>query len=299
MKIGYPCINRTIGCCANKAFRLKSYSPEKLIETIRNNLDCLRKILEYNVHHNIFFFRISSDVIPFASHDICDFDWQSHFQQEFRDIGGYIRRHDMRISMHPDQFTLINAQDAGIFERSRRELQYHADFLDALELDTTAKIQIHVGGVYGDRSASMARFVKRYHMLDSFITRRLVIENDDVSYPLADCLELHKDTGVPVLYDEFHNAVNPSGFDSSSALGGVSVTWRQCDGVPMVDYSSQQAGAKKGSHTWEIDIHDFSLFLERIKPYNCDIMLEIKNKEASAIAALAVIASEQHTGASA
>jgi UV DNA damage endonuclease len=108
MKIGYPCINRTIGCSANRTFRLKSYSEERLIETVENNLDCLLNILKFNVEHNILFFRITSDLVPFASHPICQFPWQRFFRDKFRKIGDLIRTHGIRISMHPDQFTLIN-----------------------------------------------------------------------------------------------------------------------------------------------------------------------------------------------
>ncbi len=67
MKIGYPCINRTVKCCSAK-FRLSSYSEERLIETTAANLMCLEKILEFNRARSILFFRITSDLIPFASH---------------------------------------------------------------------------------------------------------------------------------------------------------------------------------------------------------------------------------------
>ena len=62
MKIGYPCINRTIGCSSDRTFRLKSYSKTRLIETVENNLGCLDKILRYNVEHNMLFFSIINTV---------------------------------------------------------------------------------------------------------------------------------------------------------------------------------------------------------------------------------------------
>ena len=54
MKIGYPCINNSIECTANSTFRLKSYSKERLIETVQKNLDCLQEILEWNKEHNFY-----------------------------------------------------------------------------------------------------------------------------------------------------------------------------------------------------------------------------------------------------
>jgi len=145
MRIGYPCINRTIGCSSSRTFRLKSYSKDRLIGTVSDNLTCLFKILQFNVVHNLLFFRISSDLVPFASHQICKLDWLTYFKDQFTSIGAFIRSNNIRISMHPGQYTVLNSQDPGILTRSIKELQYHADVLDALDLDVSAKIQMHVG----------------------------------------------------------------------------------------------------------------------------------------------------------
>ena len=92
MKIGYPCINRSIDCKGDRTFRLKSYSEEKLIETVENNLNCLEKMLNYNIKNNLLFFRITSDLIPFASHQICQFDWQNYFKLKFEKIRNELLR---------------------------------------------------------------------------------------------------------------------------------------------------------------------------------------------------------------
>jgi UV DNA damage endonuclease len=289
MKIGYPCINRTLACQGNRTFRLKSYSVSRLIETVQNNLDCLLDILAYNAHHAILFFRVSSDLIPFASHPICTFDWQTCFKKQFQQIGKFITRHHLRISMHPDQFTLINSKDENIFERSVRELRYHAHVLDAMGLDTSAKIQIHVGGTYGDKQASIERFLARYDSLDNSIKRRLVIENDDVRYTLAECLLISSKTGIPVLFDVFHHAINCSGESVSEALRMASATWKKKDGIPMVDYSSQKKGVRRGTHAETIDVRDFKKFLAETRWFDMDIMLEIKDKEKSALKAIQAV----------
>ena len=292
MKIGYPCLNRTIGCKAGATFRLKSYSEERLIETVAGNLDCLEMILRWNVHMRIRFFRITSDLIPFASHPVCRFDWQRRFQEQFIRIGDFIKEHEIRISMHPDQFTLINAQDETIVERSRWELLYHARVLDAMELDRTAKIQIHIGGVYGDKDASLARFSRQYHRLEPAIADRLVVENDDRCYSLRDCMAVHSQTGVPILFDAFHHAILNNGEDLPGCLERVASTWGARDGIPMVDYSTQAADKPTGSHTSAIYVGHFAEFLERSRPFDFDVMLEIKDKEASAAKAIAAAADD-------
>ena len=290
MKIGYPCINWTIGCKAARTFRLKSYSEERLINAVANNLDCLQKMLAFNVEHDLLFFRITSDLVPFASHPINQFDWQGYFASQFRAIGRFIKTRKIRISMHPDQFTLINSADTAVFKRSVQELRYHAAVLDLMGLDRTAKIQLHVGGVYGNKPASMQRFITRYYELENTIRRRLVIENDDRLYTLNDCLQIHEETGIPVLFDVYHHEVNSSGESLREAVSLITGTWKQHDGVPMVDYSSRAPGSpRRGKHAETIDLDHFQRFIEETEGLEFDLMLEIKDKEASALQAVAVL----------
>ena len=286
MKIGYPCINTSIGCTSNSTFRLANYSEENLIGKVANNLGCLQKILEYNVTHGLLFFRISSDIVPFASHPVCEFDWQSYFKKELRSIGSYIKKNGMRISMHPDQFVLINSPNKKIVESSIRELSYHCDVLDLMGLDETAKVQIHVGGVYGDRESAIGRFVSEYRALPAKIKKRLAIENDDRSYPLADCLAINKETGIPVLFDSFHHECLNRGEQVEEALKSAAKTWKEKDGLLMTDYSSQAPNARKGSHVTHIDLDDFKRYLKKTMDTDFDIMLEIKDKEKSALEAV-------------
>jgi UV DNA damage endonuclease len=288
MRIGYPCINRSIGCTPSRTFRLASYSDDRLRDTVLANLSCLGMILEYNARQGMLFLRITSDLVPFASHPVCRFPWQEHFRSTLETLGASIRNHRFRISLHPDQFVLINTPDTGVLGRSIDELIYHEQLLGSLGLTTTAKIQIHVGGVYGDKPASMERFIRNYEQLDERIRHRLVIENDDRLYSAADCLAIHERTGIPVLFDSFHHAVYNNGESVRDILGPVAKTWRSSDGIPMMDYSSQQPGKRAGAHAEHIDADDFGRVLAETRPLDLDIMLEIKDKEESVRAALAV-----------
>ncbi len=288
MRIGYACINLTLPCKAGKTFRLKSYSEERLIETVANNLSCLRSILEFNVREGILFFRITSDLVPFASHPICTFEWQSFFQSLFSDLGNAVRSWNIRVDMHPDQFTLINSPDPLIFERSVRELRYHAEVLDLMGLDETCKIQIHVGGIYGDKRAGMNRFVDRYQALEPAIKRRLVVENDEKLFTSADCLLLHESTGIPVVLDTLHHSLNANEEGLIDVLARVAGTWGGLHGLPIVDYSIQEPAKRRGRHAESLDETQFRTFLEETTGKDFDVMLEIKDKERSAIKALKI-----------
>ncbi|MGM0405815.1 MAG: UV DNA damage repair endonuclease UvsE [Thermoplasmatota archaeon] len=292
MKIGYPCINRSIDCTTNSTFRLKSYSVENLIGKVENNLDCLERILRFNIERDMLFFRISSDLVPFASHEVNDYDWGEHFRDKFKEIGSIIKKNNMRISMHPDQFIVLNSNKEDVYQRSVDELLYHAKVLDLLGLDRTAKIQLHVGGVYGEKEKSKKRFIDRYQELDGAIKKRLVIENDEKSYSVKDCLEINEESGIPVLFDYFHHSLKNNGEELSWILKGVESTWKKQDGIPMVDYSSQMMYEREGRHAESIDKRDFVKFTERSKPHDFDLMLEIKDKEKSAIKAVDLVSDD-------
>ena len=298
MEIGYPCINNSISRAFPSSFRLASYSEGKLIETIRGNITQLNQILDYNVRHGVLFFRISSDLIPFASHPICKLDWFKLFRSEFERIGIFIRKHRIRISMHPDQFVILNSPNNAIIDRSINELRYHCKLLDAMRLDETAKVQIHIGGVYGNKEEALTRFVRTYNMLDNAIRRRLVIENDDHLYHLNDCLELNRLINIPIVFDSFHHELLSNGESLRFALKKAISTWdRDKDGLPIVDYSSpyirnyneKNKKGRKGKHAEKIDAISFKKFLVETEGLDFDIMLEIKDKEKSALKALKIL----------
>jgi UV DNA damage endonuclease len=289
MKVGYPCISRSIGCTANSNFKLASYSEERLIKTVKNNLECLAKILRYNVENDLLFFRISSDLVPFASHPVCKFDWMNHYKLQFKEIGEYIKKKDIRISMHPGQFVLINSIKEKVVQRSIKELDYHCKILDAMGMDITSKIQIHVGGVYGDKPKAIERFAERYESLSESIKKRLVIENDDRLFSLKDCLYINQLTGIPFVFDSFHHECLNSEESVRDAIMKAQTAWKDKDGSLMVDYSSQKEGERRGKHATTIDLSLFKNFIDETKGLEFDIMLEIKDKEKSALKAIKLL----------
>lgn len=293
MRIGYVSTHTTLGCTSAKTFRLASYSPERLLETVGNNLICLLNTLRFNVAHDLRLFRLTSDLVPFASHPVNEVDWATELASWFSTIGAYARAHNLRLPMHPGQYTLLNSPNDTTYANSLRELAYHARVLDALGLDTTHKIQIHVGGVYGDKPASIARFVERYRTLPDTIMRRLAIENDDRLYSVADCLRIHAETGVPIILDNLHHDLLNEGEPLREAFALVAATWGANDGPPMVDYSSQARDARRGNHAATLDTEAFNAYLDALDGFDFDITLEIKDKEASALKAREVLAARQ------
>lgn len=286
MKIGYPCINLTLNCRSSRTFRLRNYSEERLIETIENNLSCLAKILEFNCENNIFFFRITSDLIPFASHPIMKLDWQEHFKTKFKEIGVFIKKNSIRITMHPGQYTVLNSKSDKVVKNSIKELKYHIDVLELLGLNSEAKIITHVGGVYGDKKNSINRFIEQHKNLNENIKDHYVIENDETNYQLKDCLLINESTNIPVVLDSYHHYCYNQGETLKRAIKLVTKTWKKNDGIPILHYSSEHPVKGKYRHADEIDINHFRSFLAITNNFNFDLMLEIKNKEKSALIAV-------------
>jgi UV DNA damage endonuclease len=132
--------------------------------------------------------------------------------------GQVVREGHLRVSMHPGQYTVLNSPRQTVVENSIAELVYHARLLDALGTGASHKIILHAGGVYGDKTASMQRFASIVERLPHAVQRRLVLENDETNYSLADVLSLSTSTGLPVVFDVFHHDWNPS-FEGETLLG--------------------------------------------------------------------------------
>lgn len=285
MRIGYACIALGVAATTNRRCLLKNASESKLRELIHANLQDLMVILKYNKAKGINLFRISSDIIPFASHPDNRLIWWEEFAVLLQKIGLYIRDQGMRVSMHPGQYTVLNSPKGDVVNRSVADLMYHARFLDALGLDRSHKMIIHVGGSYGDKQGAIRRFKKHYHLLPIQVKRRLVLENDDSQFHLEDVLDICTSVGMPVVMDRLHDLVNPAPLenDLQHKINVVSKTWSADDGVPKLHFSCQAPGKPSGSHSDTIYVDPFLDFFEAVKSMNMDIMLEVKDKDISAI----------------
>jgi UV DNA damage endonuclease len=285
MAIGYACLTIGNDDIKYRTCRISNATPDNLFTIIRYNLNSLEKAIDYNSENNIKLFRISSDIIPFGSNPNITIDWQKKFLSKLRDIGKKIREYNIRVSMHPGQYTVLNSPNDNVVKNAVNDLKYHADFLDSIGTDKTSKIILHIGGVYGDKAGSISRFIKNFKKLDNNIKSRISIENDDKSYNIMDVLSISKVLDLPVVYDNLHNSINP--FDNTKDdiywINMCTKTWKKVDGNQKIHYSQQATNKKLGSHSPTIDLNEFINFYNRIKNFDLDIMLEVKDKDKSAI----------------
>jgi UV DNA damage endonuclease len=101
---------------------------------LRVSLHYLDQIFAYLAEHGIRMYRISSDIAPYITHP--DLPQFHHQIEECRDgliaLGERARTLDLRLSMHPAQYIVLNSPDERVAAASMRDFAHHARFLDAL-----------------------------------------------------------------------------------------------------------------------------------------------------------------------
>ena len=264
----------------SRTCRLRNATGQRIRELIVENLAALEQVTNFLERHRILLYRISSNLVPFASHPVNDVAWWDEYRETFTRIGARLRALDVRISTHPGQYTVLNSPHRAIVDAAEAELLYQARLLDAFGSDTTCKIVVHIGGLYGGSERhAMDRFSTTANALPDMVRRRLVIENDDRLFDAEEVLEVSRMTGLPVVFDWLHHQANPCGRDIRDVLPEIFRTWRPADGRPKIHLSSQAPGGPPGAHADLIDPRDLVAFLETAPAIPFDAMLEAKQKD--------------------
>ncbi|MEA5020221.1 MAG: UV DNA damage repair endonuclease UvsE [Gordonibacter sp.] len=285
MNIGYASKTLALPEGKMRSITRKHATDDALALVIEHNLEALDAVLDYCADNSIRLFRISSDLIPFGSNPINQLDWVAHFSEKLHTLGTKARTNGIRLSMHPGQYTVLNSPDDSVAERAVVDLAYHASLLDGLGMDTSSKIVLHIGGMYGNRQEAMNRFVTRFLLLPDSIKCRLVIENDDRLFTAKNALSVSRTCGVPMVFDVLHHRLNhePDSPDELFLLDAAKETWGQKDGRQKIHYSQQAPCKRSGSHSETIILDTFLEFVDFLRDRSPDIMLEVKDKNLSAV----------------
>ncbi|WP_374302432.1 UV DNA damage repair endonuclease UvsE [Paracoccus sp. (in: a-proteobacteria)] len=207
---------------------------------LKTSLEYVDAILDYMVEVGIDMYRMSSDLAPYATHpDMPQFHAMvAESDAELASLGRKARALDMRLSFHPSQFVLLNSPDQALTTKSIWDLASQAEMLDRMGMGPEGVLVTHVGGVYDDREASRARWIKGYEQCPDHVRRRLVLENDDIRFSAADVLWIHERCGVPLIFDYQHFwCLNPEGSSLRPTLERFVKSWPE--GVrPKIHFSS-------------------------------------------------------------
>jgi UV DNA damage endonuclease len=290
MRLGYACVNTQLPSAA-RTVRLSNATPERILGLAAANLAALDEIVRWNRAHGVAVFRLTSDLIPLASHPIAaGLAWSDALGEKLAQTAALLARAGARASTHPGQYTVLGSERPAVVDAAVAELDYHARLLDALALDASHKIVLHAPGSAG-RDAADARFAAGFARLSAGAQARLVLEHDE-RRPLDTVLPLARRVGVPVVFDAFHHTLAPSAADIPvrDAVLLAAATWRTGDGRQEVHFSTQEPGKRPGAHAATLDLDAFAAFAEAVGDLPLDCVLEVKDKEQSVLRARALLA---------
>ena len=279
-RLGYACINATLkDKTTNRAIRLKTFQKNglPLVSSLAlQNVKDLIDIIEWNEKNDIKFFRISSNIFPWQSqYELEELQDYNEIVKTLKYIGHLVKKYDHRITTHPGPFNVLASPNKDVVDRAIRELRDHAIIMDIMGLTNTPynKINIHVGGTYGNKEKALDTWCQNFQLLPDNVKNRLTIENDDKenSFNVKDLMFIHNNVGIPIVFDYHHHKFNTGGLSEQDAFELAHSTWK--DIVPAFHVSEPRDNKNPRAH------HDF--ILSRINTYNkrVDLMLECKKKD--------------------
>jgi UV DNA damage endonuclease len=279
-RLGFVASVLSLDLKTSRTCRLKNATPDRIRDLFFANLITLNEVISFLERNRILLYRITSNLVPFASHPVNTVPWWDEFAPQLGALGHRLRASDIRASTHPGQFTVLNSTSAAVVKASIAELEYHARLMDAIGLDRTCKIVLHIGGLYaGTEAAAMDRFCVVAASLPDPVKARLVIENDDRLFDAEEALSVSQRTGFPIVFDWLHHHANPCRAPLSEVLPAIFATWKPHDGRPKVHLSSQAVDGPPGAHADYIEAADALAFFEAIPQQPFDCMLEAKQKD--------------------
>ena len=186
----------------------KAVAEEKLWDLMKQNIEATSQLVSRvgELDENLRMVRISSDILPAYTEPNWSYFWhqadvRDYAERAFSKVGIIARNRNVRLSMHPGQFTVLASDNPDVVDRSIEEFEYHADmarFMGYGQKFQDFKINVHISG-----RAGTAGFLNAYSRLSDEAKNCITVENEEISYGLDDCLLLGD--VVPVVLDIHHH----------------------------------------------------------------------------------------------
>jgi UV DNA damage endonuclease len=292
INLGYACINFHFSelptkerITTNRSMIRKTFDQKGIVyagELAEQNVLDLYKILQWNTANGIRFYRMSSDMFPWASeYGVYNLPNIERISALLRKCGEYATATNQRLTFHPGPFNKLTSSNPSVISNTIKDLTVHADVMDLMGLSRTHynKINIHVGATYNDKPAAVAQFLHNFELLEEKISSRITLENDDKQalYTTQELYDLiYKHTNIPIVFDHHHHCLNNSGMSHKEAMEIAVSTWG--DVKPVMHYSQSRSEeqnikcpAQAHSDSYWQTMEDYGL--------NFDLMLECKHKE--------------------
>jgi len=296
-QLGYACINMTLskdGISANRRMIRRTFDARGIdycSELILENLRALTKIVSWNNRNGIKVYRMSSDMFPWMSeYELSDLPDYTKICNLLTGIGKLAMDNNQRLSFHPGQFCVLASPTEKVVVNALNELNKSAQIMDLMGLPKSpaAKINIHVGGAYGDKYSALKRFCENFKRLQPSAQARLTVENDDKGnmYSVRDLFNgVYKVVGIPIVFDYHHHTFQTGDMTEKAALELAATTWPA--GVKQCTHYSES----KALHESNIKIRP-QAHSDYISNYiddhglDIDIVVEAKAKELAVLNSL-------------
>ncbi|MCX6829728.1 MAG: UV DNA damage repair endonuclease UvsE [candidate division Zixibacteria bacterium] len=250
----------------------------KLSEICLHNSRSLQDALAFCGSHGIGSFRIQSGLMPLRTHPrhgyaLDELPDVSEIRAVLERCRLLASRKDIRTTFHPDQFVVLNSPRPEVVASSLGELEHHGEMAELVGADV---INVHAGGVYGDKEAALDRLASGISRLSRQVRNRLTLENDDRCYTPLDLLPLCWREQIPLVYDVHHHRCLPDGFSIKEATEMAITTWNR---EPLFHISSPILGWKGPTPERHYDFVDAGDFPAEWLELPITVEIEAKAKE--------------------
>ena len=281
IRLGYACISKTLDITSSHTITYTNYEKtrnkeEKLIEITNRNLNNLEEILKYNIKNNIHFYRMSSKIIPLATHPNIKINLLNIFKEKLEHIGNIIKENNLRVDIHLDEYCVLNSTNPNIVSSTINIIKFYKNMLKTMNIESY--MILHIGSSAFGIEKSITRFINNFKKLDEESKNMIILENDDKVFKIEDVLKICKTLNIPMVLDYHHykcNKVEPLEQHIKEILN----TWNNI--TPKMHLSSKKNNKEFRSHHDYIDINDFIELTNILKTQNknIDIMIEAKEKD--------------------
>ena len=301
MNIGYACINMQLSypqkyggqekgvlpITTGRSMIRRTFDSKGIVyasEKTLSNCSDLEKIVKWNINNGYKFFRVTSNLAPWKS----EYRWDEmpdieQIRKHLWSAGTMANTHNLRLTSHPGPFNVLTSPHPHVVENCVKDLTDHGDVFDMMNLSRTPynKINIHIGGAYGDKESAMKRFCENFELLPDSVKSRLTVENDDRAsmYSVKDLYYgVYKRIGIPIVFDYHHHKFCSGDMSEQEALEMALSTWPS-DITPVVHYSESRR-KEQLDETIRVQAHSDYIY-DEIDTYghDIDIMVEAKHKE--------------------
>ena len=290
MNLGYACINTALSenkIMTNRTMRRKTFEAKGLdyvSDLALLNVKDLKTIVQWNNEMGVKLFRLSSQIFPWSDdYKLSDLKDYNEIYKLMLEIGEIATDANQRLTMHPGPYNCLASPNQKVVEKTIRELNVHSEQFNMLGFEPSNynKINIHVGGAYGNKKETLERFCKNFKLLRDDTKKRLVIENDDSpnEYSVKDLYEgIYKQIGIPIVFDYFHHKFNTGDLTEEEALKLAATTWPK--GITQCCHYSESRRKEKLDESIRPQAHS-DIIYEKIQTYGLepDIVIEAKLKE--------------------